>query len=234
MELKKTLNAYKTLNKLKDDFLNLIIHELRSPVTILKSSLDTLDYVANSNFDINAMKEFVSISSEEVDKLHKLIEKIILLQKLKLKQYDIKPEDIYVKSFIEGIITENNEWNTKNVNIVIDIPNDMIITFDKTLLEYMFGNLIENAIKYNKNHGELRISVIYSGILLFEDTGIGLSKEEMLYIFDEFRQVIDVEHHSSGLGLGLAIVKYICKLTNTLIELESEEGVGTKVFLIFI
>lgn len=233
MKPEKLLEIYKNLNKQKDDFLNLIAHELRTPITILKSSLETLR-VMKDHQNEEMLDSLLGISINEILKLQEMIEKIILLQGLKLKQYIINPKNINVKKCIIDIIQNNKDWNIKNVDIVIDIPEELIIKFDEKLMYQMFSNLIENGLKFNNDNGKLYIRLVHKNLLLFEDTGIGISKDEQLYIFDEFRQVVDVKYHSSGLGLGLAIVKYIAKITKIIVELDSEVGIGTKIYLIFI
>jgi two-component system, OmpR family, phosphate regulon sensor histidine kinase PhoR len=230
---KNLLNQSNNLNKNKDDFLNLVAHELRTPITVLKTSLEYLG-ICDPTADKKNYNDLLNISLKEIEKLYQLIEKIILLQNLKLRQYNLHPVNINIKNCITNIILNNLDWNKKNVEIKLDLPDELVINFDERLLNYMFSNLIENGLKFNNENGLLKISQVYKNLFLFEDTGIGISKEEQRYIFDEFRQVEDIKHHSSGLGLGLAIVKYICYMTNIIIELESNKNSGTKIYLIFV
>ena len=105
------------------------------------------------------------------------------------------------------------------------------------MLDEMLYNLCENAIKYNKEHGTVKIwlgTVLTAKRIIIEDTGIGIDKQEQERIFERFYRV-DKSHNSkiSGSGLGLSIVKYVALLHNMQIKLESELEKGTKFILEF-
>ncbi|HOK39907.1 MAG TPA: HAMP domain-containing sensor histidine kinase [bacterium] len=229
-KLAEALTKLRELDRLKDEFITLIAHEFRTPMTIINSFLETIAMYDNIEKDVK--DEMVKATKIEVNNLINKIEKIILLQRLKLEKYEQKKVKINLYHYIQVVLKEVKNKNTKNVSVKIDIPEDYYIFFDNSLLYHLLYNLIENGIMYNKENGELQINLIEDNILQFKDTGIGISKEELLFIFDEFKQLGNINEHSSGIGIGLSIVKYICQITSILIEIESEKNVGTTIYLI--
>ncbi len=108
-----------------------------------------------------------------------------------------------------------------DITVQNEVPSDISIYSDKRHVSILFKNIIENAMKYNKEQGEVTISW-RDGTLIVEDSGIGMNAEEISRVFDRFYR-INPSHDKNGSGIGLTIVDRIVKLSNWKITIESEE-----------
>ena len=121
--------------------------------------------------------------------------------------------------------------NKKNINVINNVKK-VYINNNYNLLKHVISNIVENAIKYNKDNGKIIASLIEKEnaiSLIFEDTGIGIESKNLDKIFDRFYRE-DESHNrkNSGSGLGLYIVKQICDIINAKVEVESAIGKGSK------
>ena len=206
-----------SFKKLKN-FNSNVSHELKTPLAIMKSEIE----VALMNEEKNCDKTLHSLL-QEINYLNDITEKLLFLTKNDLQQCKLKEIDL------EELILELFEKYSQKIHISLHIDEDdeYIIKGDKTLLKMALSNIIENSIKYKA----LKIDIILKKtknkiILTIKDNGIGIPKEKLPYIFDEFYRV-DESHNKEikGFGLGLSIVKNILKAHKAKIKVKSEKGV---------
>ena len=206
-----------SFKKLKN-FNSNVSHELKTPLAIMKSEIE----VALMNEDKNCDKTLHSLL-QEINYLNDITEKLLFLTKNDLQNCKLKEVDL------EELILELYEKYAKKIHISLHIDEDdeYIIKGDKTLLKMALSNIIENSIKYKA----LKIDIILKKtknkiILTIKDNGIGIPKEKLPYIFDEFYRV-DESHNKEikGFGLGLSIVKNILQAHKAKIKVKSEKGV---------
>ena len=135
---------------------------------------------------------------------------------------------INLKDGINNIIeSERLKLKLKNIIVYINIE-PYIVKMNEQDFDILFRNLIENAIKYNKNNGEIYIDFnIKEKKLSIKDTGIGISKEHINRIFERFYRINKARSLKDGTGLGLALVKHTCKYYNFEINVDSRENIGT-------
>ena len=206
-----------SFKKLKN-FNSNVSHELKTPLAIMKSEID----VALMNEEKNCNKILHSLL-QEINYLNDITEKLLFLTKNDIQNCKLTEIDL------EELVLELYEKYSKKIHISlhIDEEDEYIIKGDKTLLKMALSNIIENSIKYKA----LKIDIILKKtknkiILTIRDNGIGIPKEKLPYIFDEFYRV-DESHNKEikGFGLGLSIVKNILRAHKAKIKVKSERGV---------
>jgi two-component system phosphate regulon sensor histidine kinase PhoR len=202
---------------------------LKTPLTAIYGYLETIEMEYN---DI----KYVPIIKKHVENMNKLVEEILTLSYLETSP-KIKIENIILNDSIKNVInTFYEDINKKKLQF--DFIHDQNISFsgDREKIERMIKNLLENSIKYT-DEGYIKVYLQKKDqkiIIVVEDTGIGIPEKERERIFERFYTVDKSRSKKyGGFGLGLSIVKHIVKLHNGKIEVESEEGKGTKIIVTF-
>ncbi len=208
-------------------------HEMRTPVTAIKGTLEVL-------LRKKRTAEQYEIKINEVltqtDRLSSLFDQLLQLARLESDNSIAKKEGIFLKEKIEKIIQLHVSISNLNKNKILNnIPSDCKVSANDLLLERILDNLILNAIKYNKPYGNIFCDWnSVSNSLIIRDGGIGISKEQLPFLFNRFYRADNSRSSEiQGNGLGLSIVKNLCDLQNIKITVESEEGKGTVFFLQF-
>ena len=236
-ELKPFIDALKE-HKLKKDLLDKqrkefsanISHELKTPLTSIAGYAELIETGIAKPEDI---KPFASTIRQQALRLVSLTEDIIQLSQLdEVKEYNITFEETDLKEIAENCV-KSLEMNAKAKNITVSVnAENCIVEGNKSLIEEMVYNLVDNAIRYNKENGYIKIAVKNLDgnkvLLSVEDTGIGIPEKYQDRIFERFFRVDKSRSKATGgTGLGLAIVKHIADVHNAKISLSSEENVGT-------
>jgi len=225
------ITAFKQLDQMKSDFLNMVAHELRSPlVSIRQQNTVLLEGLAGPIGE--KQHEFLGKGVKKIDSLLELINDLLNIAKIeagKAIQHQV-PIDIgeVIKetlSFLEPVAKE------KGIVLTYEEGELRPILADSKRMEEVFTNLITNAINYSPDGGRVVISAKALGEYVeikVSDTGIGIAAEELPKIFDKFYRVKDPKTRQvMGTGLGLSIVKGILDAHRGTIEVESELGKGT-------
>jgi two-component system phosphate regulon sensor histidine kinase PhoR len=175
---------------------------------------------------------------ERVKYMEQLIEDLITLSMLESVGFQVNLKEIQFKAFIQKLASDLSEIaQSKNVKIEVDIPENAKIKTDEKMIHAIMKNLIDNAIKYNKEGG--KVTVTFKELkneveISVCDTGIGIPKSHIPFIFERFYRVERSRSRKlGGTGLGLSIVKLATERLNGKVEVESEEGKGTcfKIYL---
>ena len=207
-----------TFRKLKN-FNSNVSHELKTPLTIIKSEIELA--LMNENNSQNCERVLKDIL-EEINYISEITDKLLFLTKNYDKNKKFKEIDL------EEIIFELYEKYGDKINFRFDFGDDeYLILGDKTLLKIALSNIIENSIKYGASEINFILEKYKNKIILrIKDNGIGIPKEKLPFIFDEFYRV-DESHNKEikGFGLGLSIVKNILTLHKAKVNVKSEGGV---------
>ena len=142
---------------------------------------------------------------------------------------DLPPYEVDFSALAkETIAALKPEADKRNITITEKIDDNVIVMSRHERLSGIFGNLVRNAIKYNKDGGSITVTLNYQGLTV-EDTGIGIAEENMSKVFSRFFTV-DKSHNgkNGGFGLGLAVAKKICQKSGWKISVESTLGEGSK------
>lgn len=212
---------------LSKEFMSNVSHEFKTPIASIQGFAKLLkdDKIAEED-----KKEYIDIIIEESERLANLSSNIQHLSKLENKKELIKKEKVAIDEQIRKcIVILNNKLEEKNIEIGMDEDKDVFVDVNEDMLQQVWINLINNAIKYTENGG--RIDIIIDEfkdkvIVEVKDNGIGIKEENLEKIFDKFYQE-DASHNSEGNGLGLAIVSKIIELHKGSIEVKSKVREGT-------
>jgi len=235
-ELVKSKEMAEESNKLKSNFLATISHELRTP-------LNTILGFSSFINEKTPIDEILDMNNKIIESSHHLLEivesildiSIIEAKELKLNKEICNISEIFtrIKHYldIEQIRTKKESIN---ISFISDSDySNLKINTDKIRLVQIISNLLNNALKFTEKGGiEYGYKVENKDITFFvKDTGIGINKDKLTFIFDKFRQIQDSKSRKySGVGLGLSISKEITDLLGSSLNVESEEGIGSKFF----
>ena len=229
-KIKTQLDKKERLENLAKQFTANLSHELKTPLTAISGYGEILENTAVSPEDAS---RFGGIIYKESQRLINLTHDIIQLSQL--EEYDFKPIIDTVDltaialSCVEALSVEAQK---RNIKITVD-GHEAFIRASKSLLEELVYNLVENAIRYNVDGGEVFVTVENKEneiVLVVRDTGIGIPESAQSRIFERFFRVDKSRSkQTGGTGLGLAIVKHSAEYLGGSVKLESKENVGTTV-----
>lgn len=226
---------YKALEEAKDNnkqlFLNLV-HDLKTPLTILENKVDVTINKNRSNKDLVSLKKTVT------DMSHNILS-IIDLEK---NNHQVKDEPgnrfIDISSLTHHVIQSYKSFIESNsLTLKYKIENNLFIQCSETEYRKIINNLIDNAIKYNSDSGLIYISIYRVNkevVLSVRDQGIGISKKDLDIVFQPYTQLERGIKSKYGLGLGLSIVKTICNNIEAKIDVESKKDYGTSFSISFV
>ncbi|MDO4547891.1 MAG: ATP-binding protein [Clostridia bacterium] len=225
------------LEQVRTDFAANVSHEMKTPLTSIKGFVETLLNGALDNPEM--AKKFLNIIMLEADRLTRLINDILTVSKLESGMESVINEPVRLDEIIDDVIVMLElVSNEKRVSIKYAPPPEAVYVMgNRDRVEQMLINLIDNAIKYNKEGGLVTVSLFATGErinLSISDTGIGIPKDNIPRLFERFYRVDKGRSRSmGGTGLGLSIVKHIVKSMGGMIEVHSQLGAGTEFLLTF-
>jgi two-component system phosphate regulon sensor histidine kinase PhoR len=228
------ISDLKKVENMRRDFVANVSHELRTPVTIIKGYAETLlDGTLES--DPKSALRFVNIISNHSDRLTNLINDILTLSSLETKDTLLELNPLDVSSTVaKACMLLQERAAQKNIAIVNETASAGVprVMADQGRLEQVVVNLLENAIKYTPNGGNVRIFTADDGECVkvsVADTGIGIPFKDLTRIFERFYRVDEARtREQGGTGLGLAIVKHIVQLHGGVVSVTSEPGKGSQ------
>ncbi len=228
--------------ELRQQFSANVSHELKTPLTSISGFAEILK---NGGTDEQTTKDFANTIYEETQRMISLVNDIIKLSKLDEKSISQEKEEINLTELSKEVITPLLPVaEKKNVKIDLEAENQVFINGVRSVIFEMIYNLVENAIKYNKNDGKVIVKVSkisenpsskkQTVVLSVSDTGIGIPKNEQERIFERFYRIDKSRSkESGGTGLGLSIVKHGAKYHNAKVTLSSQEGKGSTFTIYF-
>jgi len=233
------LKKLQEVDKMKDEFLRMALHELQSPVGNIRGYIESLGEELSGQLNEN-QKESISRISLSAKNLSDLIYDMLEVSRIEQGRLDFTPQRISSQKIINELVKEfTPKANVKGLNLIFQPKEEpYLINVNPYRLKQILTNLIENALKYTKK-GEIEISTWCSVVkkkyfIAVKDTGIGISAEGQKNLFEKFYRVRTKETAGiPGTGLGLWICKEICQKIGGEILLESMEGVGSKFTISF-
>jgi two-component system phosphate regulon sensor histidine kinase PhoR len=229
------ITEIRRLETIRSDFIANVSHELKTPLTSIKGFVETLLEGALDDKENN--RNFLTIIQEHAERLNNLVNDLLSLSHLESNEIVLEKEDINLRQQAEGVILGfKSQLKKKSIEVKDELPANLSIKADKNRIEQVFTNLIDNAIKFNKEKGFVRIysqDVNGKTKIVVEDSGIGIPKKDIIRIFERFYRVDKTRSRElGGTGLGLSIVKHIIELHNGSVGVESTEGFGSKFWII--
>jgi signal transduction histidine kinase len=212
---------------LRTDFIANVSHELKTPLAVMGNYATMLQQPGLSEEDRMEYAKAISHSSR---RLAALITNILKLNKLENQQIFPRPQEFDLgEQLCESLLTFEDAWEKKDLEIETEIQEDVRILSDPELLSLVWNNLISNAVKFTPEGGT--IGVILEAdennvVVSVTDTGCGIDPETGKHIFEKFYQG-DTSHATQGNGLGLALVKRVVDILQAEISVQSSPGQGS-------
>ena len=227
-----TRNMKEEGKKIRYQFLSVLSHELKSPLTALEGYLRMMKDRELGN-DLDGYQEILERSLKRVDGMRSLIMDLLDFTKMRLEKKEDKMERVDLRERVEMAIAAIMPMAIqRNITIRCRAGEDIRLKVDPADMDILLNNLLSNAVKYNKEEGSVEVSVERSGSaieLLVRDTGIGMSSEEVSRLFGEFVRIKNRRTRGiAGSGLGLSIVRKITDLYQGEINVESTPDVGSE------
>ena len=219
------------LETIRRDFVANVSHELKTPLTSIKGFVETLLEGALDDKENN--RNFLQIIQHHAERLDDLIHDLLSLSHLESKEITLQMNTLPVRRHVEAVIAGfTSQLRKKNIEISNEVPAGISVNADKEKITQVLTNLIDNAVKFNKEKGSIRIySLEISGKVkvIVEDSGAGIPEKDIPRIFERFYRVDKARSRElGGTGLGLSIVKHIIELHGGTVGVESTEGFGSK------
>src|SRR6266478_1156795 len=232
MVLFHDITELKKIDQVRRDFVANVSHELRTPLSILRGYIEALrDSPETSREELSRI---LSVMERHSKRLDLLAEDLLILAQLESANPNLQLDDVDLSSFFGELIRDwEKKLANKQLNVTVDVAPDLpTIRADRGRLQEALYNLLDNAVKYSRERGEITLMARRSEqqiVLSVSDNGIGISKEDLPRIFERFYRVDKARSRDTihGTGLGLAIVKHIAQLHGGRVEAESELGKST-------
>jgi PAS domain S-box-containing protein len=218
------------LSRLKDEFLSIASHELRTPVTSIKGYTQLAKTLIREN-DLSTSEEYLDIALDQIDRMSRLILELLDVSRIETGRLEIRREPIPWTNFVNDVVHRHHTAvSDRRFQLNLPVGHKRVLG-DRDRLEQVLGNLMENAVKYSPDGSEILVTVEDRGdqlVTSVADRGIGIPTDELGQVFERFhrgRQVSSTNY--GGLGLGLYITKQIVERHGGTIWVESREGQGT-------
>lgn len=218
-------------NKSKSEFLSRMSHELRTPMNSILGFAQLLELGELTEAQLKSVRHILRSGKHLLD----LINEVLDIARIEAGKVSISVEAVSAKEIINDCMdTIQPLAESKNIQVHADIADHVFIKADKQRLKQVLINILNNAIKYNRDSGEVWIkSLTIPNIqgtrvrLMIKDTGWGISEKDLPKVFMPFERIGAENHAIEGTGLGLAVVKQLTELMGGIVGVESEEGKGT-------
>jgi len=216
------------------DYTHALTHELKTPISGIYMSASQL---ASGKLENNpeSRQRHYQICKDQSAKLLKTVGRILIVAKAEHTAIIPDYDTVEVKEFVEKIAESYrlNNFRQKDLEIVTNItPENVIGNFDPVLIENVFSNLIDNAMKYSDSSVKIEISCILSEDKLrfiIKDNGFGIVEKELKHIFNNFERGNKMQSKGiDGFGIGLNYVQKVIKAHKGIIRVNSKEGVGSE------
>ncbi|MBO5564838.1 MAG: ATP-binding protein [Lachnospiraceae bacterium] len=214
----------------RQDFISNVSHELKTPMASMKVLADSL--VMQEEVPSEMYQEFLINIGQEIDRENAIIADLTNLSKLDRKDVQMNVSEVNVEALLSMIIRRVAPIAGKrDIEIALEAEEDIVAELDEVKMTMAFTNLIENAVKYNKEHGTVLVSMHAEGndcVVSIRDSGIGIPKEALDKIFERFYRVDKSRSREiGGTGLGLSLAQTVVELHRGEITVESEIEEGS-------
>jgi two-component system phosphate regulon sensor histidine kinase PhoR len=218
------------LELVRQEFLSNVSHELRTPLTSIMALAETLEAGAIDDQEHN--RRFLSIIQRNAARMHRLIDDILELSAIEAGNVKVQPERVLLQAVVEEVIGSLSSAAAARSIVVRNlVDSDIAVFADPHRLVQMLTNLIDNAIKFNRENGTITITYARDGYdrITVADTGEGIPAHHLDRLFERFYRVDRARSRElGGTGLGLAIVKHLAKAHGGEVIVDSHFGEGTK------
>lgn len=226
----RVLGRMKVLDDSRQEFVSNVSHELKTPITSMKVLADSL--ISQRDVPIEVYQEFMTDIAKEIEREDKIITDLLALVKMDRTAADLNIAEVDINVLVELIMKRLRPIAQKrDVELVYESVRPVIAAVDEVKMTLVISNLVENAVKYNKEHGWVKVTLDADHrffTIEVADSGIGIPAESLDHIYERFYRVDKSRSREiGGTGLGLAITRSAVLMHRGSIRAESIEGEGT-------
>jgi signal transduction histidine kinase len=232
-QVRELLQLREEADRRKDEFLAMLAHELRNPLAPLRTGLQLLHLQPSADI----VSRTYGMMERQIAHITRLVDDLLDVSRLTRGTIALQKQVVGLGSCVRQVVeTFAAIAAQKDVQVLVDVVPDAIVDADPVRIEQMVGNLVSNAIKFTPEHGSVFLvaSVERDQVVLrVRDTGVGIPREQLPFVFELFAQTQrPLDRSQGGLGLGLTVVKLLAGLHGGTISIHSEgEGEGTEAVL---
>ena len=219
----------------QSDFIAEMVHEIRTPLAALKASTVLLQ---RSDLPKERMGDIIFTMQSETERLIRMTTEFLDLARLESGRFQLEkaafPIEDLIRESMDVVVHQSRE---KSIRLILNADANYLVNGDRGKLKQVILNLLTNAIKYNRIGGAVTIyisaSIQYSDFveIAVEDTGFGITQDNLKNLFQKFFRVADTAGHTQGTGLGLAITRHIVEAHGGKIWVVSEHGIGSTFYV---
>jgi two-component system phosphate regulon sensor histidine kinase PhoR len=225
-----TMVAQRNLAEAKNDFINNMTHELKTPLTTISAAVETLERFG-LQADPEKVRTYFRISHTELRRLSNLVDKVLTLASKEQQALVLHPEPVHPAELVQAAVHRHQLQGGKPVHFEVDVAPADVVQADRLHLDGVINNLIDNAIKYSKEHVTIALRSCRTAgdwQLTVQDDGIGIASGYQAAVFDRFFRVPTGNLHTvKGFGLGLYYVRQVVERHGGRIAVRSEPGRGS-------
>ncbi|MBI3752748.1 MAG: HAMP domain-containing histidine kinase [Deltaproteobacteria bacterium] len=231
-ELKEANLKLLEKDRLKDEYVKMVSHDLKSPLASIQSLLEVLLGGFAGPVVDEKIKEILQRIYKKIEFLHHYTKDLLDLSRIRAEKH-LNIQRFNIKDVIDTAVDiAMPKMGEKEIDLIVEIQDNLpAIEADKEQITYVFLNLIANAFKYTPSGGKVQVTVSQKNDTItaeVRDTGIGIPHEDMPRIFEEFFRAGNVAKTTKGTGLGLSLAKYVIERHDGKIMVESESGKGAR------
>ncbi len=220
------------LAELKNEFISNVTHELKTPIATVAVAIEALKNF-NAMNNPERTKEYLDISSNELNRLSLLVDKVLKLSMYENQELELTFEKFDMKELVDEVADSMRlQLEKQNTKLTITTAGDTSLHADRLNMLSVVYNLMDNALKYSKDHASIDVQLL--GVngqveLTVSDTGIGIAPEYTNKVFEKFFRVPNGNtHNAKGYGLGLSYVSHIVEQHKGKVKVESKQGSGSR------
>lgn len=222
------LRLMKKMDELKDEFLGLVSHEMRNPLTIIIGALHTA-LTEGDKLSREDTRQLMEDALHEGEALSEILANLLELAKIQANRLRLTEERVDVGKTIDKVVTAIRRQTTKH-RMAVDCPDSLIVSADRVRLERILYNLVDNAVKYSPPDSEVKVFARRNSndvLIGVADRGIGISNADLGRLFKPFQRLDLMDSGIGGTGLGLVVCQRLVEAHHGRIWVESQPGQGS-------
>jgi len=227
----RTILQQKKLSEVKNDFINNMTHELKTPIATVSAAVEAMQNF-NALSDTQKTQTYLSISRQELQRLSDLVEKVLHIAAEEKEQFELSYEPTNINDVVSSIVANHRLKAGKAVDFSYTMLSDPMVRADRTHLSNAINNLVDNAIKYSGDPTIVHIHIARAADRLkvaVKDNGMGIPPNYQDSIFEKFFRVPNGNlHNVKGFGLGLSYVKKIAEMHGGSVRVKSAPEKGSE------
>ena len=228
--INKTLEKLKAVDQSRQEFVSNVSHELKTPITSIRVLADSLMGMEDAPKEL--YQEFMHDISDEIDRESKIIDDLLTLVRMDKASSELSCTQVQINGLIEMVLKRLRPIARKrNIELIFESKRDVTADIDEVKFSLAINNLVENAVKYNKEDGWVRVTLDADHKFFYlkvADSGLGIPAEFKERVFERFYRVDKARsRETGGTGLGLAITRSVVLMHHGAIRVDSVEGEGS-------